>query len=205
MTTQGSPHAAAVRAYFEGRADTYRGAAERGLWAWQRRREAAGIVAAAGDVRGRATLDLGCGAGFYARLLADMGACPVVAVDAVPRMIAQLDDPGIQAVVGDIAEIDLGRRFHLVLLAGVLEFVVDAVAALANARRHLIPGGAVVMLLPPDNAAGRLYQLYHRRHGLRIALFRPAHVAALAAAAGLKVATMRPVPPYGVVYTLAAR
>lgn len=205
MTTPEQLRAAAVGAYFEGRAATYRSAAEHGLWAWQRRREAAVIAAAAGEVHGRAALDFGCGAGFYARALADRGACPVVAVDAVPDMIAQLDDPRIEAVVGDIADIDLGRRFHLVLLAGVLEFSGDAVAVLANARRHLAPGGVVVALLPPDNAAGWLYRLYHRRHGLEIALFHSAQVCALAEAAGLTVAAARPVLPYGAVYTLAAR
>lgn len=205
MTKPELPRAVAVRSYFEGRAATYRSAAEHGLWAWQRRREATAIFAVAGDVRGRAALEFGCGAGFYARLLADRGACPVVAIDAVPGMIAQLDDTRIEAVVGDVADIDLGRSFHLVLLAGVLEFVGDAVAVLANARRHLAPGGLVVALLPPDNAAGRLYYRYHRRHGLEIALFDSVRVRTLAAAAGLTVATARRVPPYGLVYAMAAR
>jgi len=205
VTTQEPLRAVAARAYFEGRAATYRSAAERGLWAWQRRREAAVIAVATGDVRGRAALDFGCGAGFYARLLADWGACPVVAVDAVARMIAELDDPRIETAVGDIAEIDLDRQFHLVLLAGVLEFAGDPVAALANVRRHLAPGGTVVALLPSDNAGGRLYRRYHRRHGLEITLFGPARVAALATAAGLTVATARRVPPFGAVYALMAR
>jgi 2-polyprenyl-3-methyl-5-hydroxy-6-metoxy-1,4-benzoquinol methylase len=205
VTTPERLRAAAVRAWFDARAATYRRATERGLWAWQRRREAAAIAAAAGEVRGLAALDFGCGAGFYASWLAERGACPVVAVDAAPGMIAQLDDPRIEAVVGDVADIDLGREFHLVLLAGVLEFACDAVAVLANARRHLAPGGAVVALLPPDNAAGRLYRRYHRRHGLEITLFGPGRVGSLAVAAGLMVATARPVPPYGVVYALAAR
>lgn len=205
MTTPGALRSAAARAHFEGRSGTYRSAAERGLWAWQRRRESAAVAAAAGDVCGRSVLDLGCGAGFYARALADRGARPVVAVDVSPGMIAQLDDPRIEAVLGDAAEIDLGRRFDLVLLAGMLEFVADAAAVLANARRHLAPGGVVVALLPPDNAGGRLYRLYHRRHGIEIALFDRNRIGALAAAAGLTVARMRRLPPFGAACALAAR
>ena len=196
---------ASVQAYFEGCAATYRDAAERGLWAWQRQREAAVVAAAAGDVRGRAVLDLGCGAGFYARRCADAGASPVVAVDAVPGMLARIDDPRIQTVAGDVATVALGRRFDLVLLAGVLEFVSDAVAVLANARRHLAADGTVVVLVPPDTLAGRLYRRFHRRHGLEIALFSPVRLATLASGAGLRVVAARFVPPYSAVYTLAAQ
>lgn len=205
MTTREALRSVAARAHFEGRAGTYRSAAERGLWAWQRRREIAAVAAAAGDVCGRSVLDLGCGAGFYARALADRGACPVVAVDVLPGMIAQLDDPRIEAVLGDAAEIDLGRIFDLVVLAGVLEFVADAAAVLANARRHLAPRGVVVALLPPDNAGGRLYRLYHRGHGIEIALFDRNRIGPLAAAAGLTVERIRRLSPYGVVCALAAR
>lgn len=200
-----NPHPADVRAYFARRAATYRQAAERGLWAWQRRREAAAILGVAGALHGRAALDLGCGAGFYARLLADRGARPVVAVDAVPDMIAELGDPRIQGVVADIATLPLGRPFDLVLLAGVLEFVPDAAQVLASARRHLAQGGSVVVLLPPDSPAGRLYRWFHRRHGLEIALFTADRLHAAADSARLAVAVTRRVPPYGVVYGLTAR
>lgn len=200
--TVAGPAEIATAAYFAGRAGTYRRASEHGLWAWQRRREAAAVMDAAGDVRGQAALELGCGAGFYARLLADAGGRPVVGVDAQPRMLAQIEDQRIEPVLGDAAVIDLGRYFHLILIAGLLEFASDAAAVLRNARRHVAPEGRLVVLLPPNNAAGRLYRFYHRRHGLEIALFDPARVAALAAESGLTVAAARPVPPYGAVYRL---
>lgn len=191
-------------AYFEERAAGYRCAAERGLWAWQRQREAAAVCALAGELRGLAVLELGCGAGFYARRFAGCGAGPVVAVDAVPAMLARIDDPRVTTLAGDVATIDAGRRFDVVVAAGVLEFVLDPVAVLANARRHLLPGGRLVVLVPPDTLAGRLYGWFHRGHGLTIKLFSPQAFGTMAAAAGMRLLDRRHVFPYGDVHLLVA-
>ncbi len=197
--------ASVVLAYFERQAPAYGAASAAGLWAWQRRREAAALATLAGEVEGRAALDLGCGAGFYAVRLADSGARPVVAVDASPSMIAAIADPRIEAVVGDAAIVALNRRFQLVLLAGLLEFVSDPIAVLANARRCLEPGGVVVALVPPDNFAGRLYRRFHRRHGFAVALFDRPRFAAISERAGLALMRSRAVFPFGEVHAMVAR
>ena len=194
-----------VLSYFQHRASDYRAASGAGLWAWQRRREAATLAALAGEVKGRAALDLGCGAGFYAIRLADAGARPVVAVDASPAMIAAIADPRIETVVGDAATIILDRRFQLALLAGLLEFVADPIAVLANARRCLEPGGRMVALVPRDNFAGRLYRRFHRRHGFAIALFDRPRFALLAERAGLALLSSQAVFPFGDVHAMVAR
>jgi SAM-dependent methyltransferase len=194
----------AVRCYFQGRATTYEAASARGLWAWQREREARALLALAGPVAGRAVLDLGCGAGFYARRLAECGAGPVVAVDWVPAMVAAAAHPGIETRLGDAAVLELERRFDRVILAGVLEFAADPVALLRNARRHLASGGRVVALVPPDTFAARLYRRFHRRHGIAIGLFSRSRLRGLAAAADLAAIAWRPVPPYGLACALDA-
>ena len=192
-------------AYFQQRASGYGAASATGLWRWQRRREAATLAALAGEVKGRAALDLGCGAGFYAIRLADAGARPVVAVDASPAMIAAIADPRIATVVGDAATVALDRRFQLALLSGLLEFVADPIAVLTNARRHLEPGGRAVALVPPDNFAGRLYRRFHRRHGFAIALFDRPRFALMAERAGLALLRSQAVFPYGDVHAMVAR
>ncbi len=194
-----------VLAYFQQRSSEYGAASASGLWAWQRRREAAAMAAMAGEVKGRAALDLGCGAGFYAIRLVQAGARPVVAVDASPAMIAAIADPRIETVVGDATTVALDRRFQLALLAGLLEFVADPVAVLANARRHLEPGGRMVALVPPDNFAGRLYRRFHRRHGFAIALFDRQGFAEMAERAGLVLLRSQAVFPYGDVHAMVAR
>lgn len=205
MTGAGDP----VTAYFDARAAGYRAALSCGLWAIQRRREAARVLEAAQPLAGRSLLDLGCGTGFYGALARAAGAGPVVMVDRSPAMIAEAGavcDGGRpdQAVVGDAAAIDLGRRFDRILLAGVLEFVPDASAVLDNARRHLAPGGRIVLLAPSDGAGGRLYRAFHRRHGLAITLFSPSALDRLAAAAGLRGTSPVRVPPFGLVLAMEA-
>jgi len=195
----------AVLAYFQKRASNYNTASANGLWAWQRQREAATVAALAGKVEARAALDLGCGAGFYAIRLANAGAHPVVAVDALAEMIAAIADPRIETVVGDAATVTLDRRFPLAVLAGVLEFVADPIAVLANARRHLEPGGRIVALVPRDNFAGRLYRRFHRRHGFAITLFDRSRVALLAERAGLSLLSSKAVFPFGDVHAMIAR
>lgn len=194
-----------VVAYFQRQASVYGAASAAGLWGWQRRREAAKLAALACEIKGHSVLDLGCGAGFYAIRLAEAGARPVVAVDASPAMIAMITDPQIETMVGDAATAMLGRRFELVVLAGLLEFVVDPIAVLANALRHTEPGGRLVALVPPDNLAGRLYRSFHRRHGFSISLFDRTRFILIAERAGLAVLKSQAVFPFGDVHAMVAR
>ena len=162
-------------------------------------------MALADEIKGRAALDLGCGAGFYSIHLANAGAQPVVAVDASAAMIAALSDPRIATVVGDAATVTLNRRFRLVLMAGLLEFVHDPTSVLVNARRHLEPGGQIVVLVPANNLAGRGYGLFHQRHGFSITLFDRASFAIMAEDAGLALLRSQAVFPFGDAHVLVPR
>lgn len=96
-------------------------------------------------------LDLGCGTGRVADVLAARGYV-VTGVDNSPAMLAhvRLAEP----IHADIATLDLGRRFDVVLLAS--HFVNDAErerrrAWLRACERHVAAGGAVlVQSYPPD-------------------------------------------------------
>ena len=73
----------------------------------------------------------------------------VVGTDLDPAMlaVARRKAPTLTWVQGDLATVDLGRQFEAVVLAGnVLLFVTlgTETAVLANAARHLAPGGALV-------------------------------------------------------------
>lgn len=93
-------------------------------------------------------LDAGCGTGRVAVELARRGV-DVVGVDVDPGMIerARAAAPGLPWVLGDIATVDLGRTFDVVLLAGnVMIFLERGTegAVLRNVARHLAPGGHLV-------------------------------------------------------------
>ena len=191
-----------VRRYFAARARRYHAASTRWPWAWVRRREKAGVVALMGEVADDDLLDLGAGAGFYARVFLAHGARHAVAVDIAPEMVSALPGEGITGVVGDAATVDLGRRFRRVVCAGLLEFVPDSAAVLANARRHADDEAVMILLVPFQSIWGRLYRWQHHRRGLKIALFTPNDLSRLAKDTGWQADSWRRVFPFALVMRL---
>jgi SAM-dependent methyltransferase len=98
---------------------------------------------------GASILELGAGTGRMTHLLAALGH-PVVAVDESAEMLAHVR--GVETVRCRIEDLDLDRRFDVVLLAShVLEYVgVDVEAMLSVCRRHVAPGGRVIFQRQPS-------------------------------------------------------
>lgn len=118
------------------------------------------LAAAGADVHGEARLcaslvpagarilDAGCGTGRVAVRLAELG-FDCVGVDLDPSMLteARRAAPELPWVLADLASLDLGREFDLVVAAGnVLPFVAAGTEAAVVARlaAHLRPDGALV-------------------------------------------------------------
>ena len=96
----------------------------------------------------RSVLDAGCGTGRVARELARRGA-DVVGVDLDPAMLAtaRRRSPELEWLCADLATVELGRTFDVVLLAGnVMIFLTPGSegAVLTNLARHLSPGGRLI-------------------------------------------------------------
>ncbi len=102
-----------------------------------------------GDVAGKRVLDAACGPGLYAAELIRRGA-DVTGFDQSPRMVEICRE---RAGQGEFRVHDLGDPISwlpdgsvdLVLCALAIEYVNDRVAALAEFRRVLRPGGALVL------------------------------------------------------------
>ena len=95
-----------------------------------------------------AVLDAGCGTGRVAIELARRG-IDVVGVDLDPAMleVARRKAPELDWREANLATLDLGRRFDLVVMAGnVLVFVAPGTEAAVVERTaaHLAPGGRLV-------------------------------------------------------------
>jgi len=112
-------------------------------------------LAAEAKSQGHAVLEIACGTGRVAVRLAHDGA-DVVGLDLSPPMLAvarkkSAGMSNIRWVHGDMRSFELGRAFGLVVIPGhsfqnIVE-AADQVAALGAIRRHLVPGGRLVVHL----------------------------------------------------------
>ena len=130
-----------------------------GPWDGQRYQERFDALAASGaDVHGEASfvmtlapstaLDAGCGTGRVARELAARGV-DVVGVDSNESMIAAARerDPGVTWVEADVCDLQLDRKFDVVVMAGNVPLFTPAgthAALVAGCARHVVPGGVLV-------------------------------------------------------------
>jgi ubiquinone/menaquinone biosynthesis C-methylase UbiE len=95
-------------------------------------------------------LDLAAGRGALTRQLADR-AGRMVAVDAAPRMVELLarDLPSVETHVMDAAVLEFpDATFDLVVAGFVVHILPDPVAAVAEVRRVLRPGGEFAFTIP---------------------------------------------------------
>ena len=107
------------------------------------------------QTKGHAVLELACGTGRVAVRLAQDGVT-VVGLDNAPAMLAVAREksaglPHLSWVEGDMRAFDLNQTFGLVLIPGHafqnLLTAADQVACLVSSRRHLAPGGLLVIHL----------------------------------------------------------
>jgi len=147
------------------------------------------VLALAGEVDGRPTLDASCGTGHYALALARRGA-HVTAVDAsVPMLALAQAKARREGLPLALVRASLERlpfrpgAFELVTCVLALEFVADPAEAVAELARVQPPGGRLVI-----GVLGRfsLWTLWRRLKGLvRPSLWRHAHFFSRRELAGL--------------------
>lgn len=97
----------------------------------------------------KSILDVACGTGAHAQLLA--ASFQMDGIDAEPKFIqiAQAKHPGGTFTVADMRSFQLGRRYDVVQCLfssiGYLLTAEDIVAALTCFRQHLAPGGVILV------------------------------------------------------------
>ena len=110
-------------------------------------------------------LDAGCGTGRVAIELARRGH-QTEGTDIDPDMLghAYAKAPHLRWHLGNLATVDLAKRFGVVMMAGnVILFVEaeDRPAVIANVARHVEPGGLVMAGFQLDRADGRCIPVAH--------------------------------------------
>ena len=115
---------------------------------------------------GERVLDVGCGVGRWSSLMAKQGA-RVTGMDLSPTMIAEAKRrvlvEGVanrcEFLVQDLAELEAGKKFELVLGVTVLQHILDTrklQSAVQRMTEHLAPGGRMVLLeVAPERLASR--------------------------------------------------
>jgi SAM-dependent methyltransferase len=191
-----APGPTRVIKYFSLQASDYQTKSMRFPWAWARAWELNAVRGLLGDVAGSDVLELGAGAGFYTRDLIYRGARHVWAVDISGVMLVTLPSGPITPVLGDAETVQLDRRFPILISTGMLEFVRDPAAVLANAAHHATPGARFVLLVPRTIVLGYLYRWFHRTHGVAIHLFDRTWFETTAPRLGWHVCTIEPVWPF---------
>lgn len=130
-------------AYAQQYAERFRLLAESGADVHGEASFVAGLVAAPARV-----LDAGCGTGRVGVRLVELG-YDVVGCDVDASMVdvARADHPGLDWRVADLATLDLGETFDVVLLAGNVVPLLGPGTLAATCERlaaHVAPGGIVV-------------------------------------------------------------
>ena len=137
---------------------------------------------AAGDVLGRACVDVGCGRGQLSRALKALGAGSVLGVDLVEQVITEnrRSFPEIDWIQGDLLQSEFMESlpvFDRIFLVEVLQYV-DMARAVRSAWRCLHPGGRLVCMVP-NRSCPLVARAMARFEGRYLAV-EPAAIASLA-------------------------
>jgi methionine biosynthesis protein MetW len=102
---------------------------------------------------GCTVLDLGCAHGALGAVIAERRGCTVTGVDHDEIAVADARRRGIEAHVADLRSVDLhallgDRRFDRIILADILEHLVEPERLLSQAVALLAEGGAIVASIP---------------------------------------------------------
>lgn len=162
--TDAATHDEIVRAVFDAEAERWEGyyhdASLDGLIYRRRQETALRWVDSLSLPPGAPALDAGCGAGELTAALAARG-LEVDAVDAAPRMVARVAERGLPRVRATMALADQlpfpAESFDVVVALGLLPWVEDPAAVVAELARVLRPGGHAVLTV--DNARRLTYAL----------------------------------------------
>lgn len=99
------------------------------------------------DFQGKTVFEAGCGGGQHASFMATF-ARSVTAVDLNTTDIARERNKAfanVRFVAGDIASLDLGKQFDIVVCIGVIHHTDDPDRTFENLFRHLRTGGRMVI------------------------------------------------------------
>jgi 2-polyprenyl-3-methyl-5-hydroxy-6-metoxy-1,4-benzoquinol methylase len=97
-------------------------------------------------------LDVGCASRYgrddwlHGLLVSDLS--DVVGIDLNAKTIGELQQAGYDVHLADACDFDLGRQFDVVFAGEIIEHLDNVHGFLSSVRRHLAPGGRLVLTTP---------------------------------------------------------
>ncbi len=93
-------------------------------------------------------LDIGCGRGGLSEYLRDQKDCKVVGLEISSDAVRICNEKGIDAIESDIEVNEVSGKYDVILLAAVLEHLLDPVHALTKLRKNLKDDGSLIIGVP---------------------------------------------------------
>jgi SAM-dependent methyltransferase len=166
-----------IKQYYNANAAGYEG---RFPLSFMKAREKKGVVSLFKNIKGKDALDLGCGTGFYTKILLEAGALSVVGVDVSQEMLKHLPEGNVTGVCSKVEDLNLGKKFGVLISCGMMEFLKSPLKAFEVIRSHAAGNAHFYLLMPNKNFMGILYKNFHKMHGVEVNLFSIKDIEALA-------------------------
>lgn len=115
-------------------------------------------------------LEIGCGTGFYTRLMYDLGARKVTAIDITDTLFHdhRKNFPSYQFIKKDITKDKIEGKFDLIIMIDVIEHIVEKsklTSAMENVKNSLSPEG--IFVISPIMDTSKKYLFYVHSWSLR--------------------------------------
>lgn len=81
-------------------------------------------------------------------------------IDIDAEGVEVLKKMGYQAAVGDVETMDLGRQFDTIVAGEIIEHLENPGLFLRNMRRHLKPGGVLIVSTPNPFYQGQVWKIW---------------------------------------------
>lgn len=115
----------------------------------------------------------------------------VVGLDIDPEGVAHAERHGYRLTEGDCQEVDLGRRFDVIVMSDVIEHVEDPSRAVVNMTRHLEPHGRLYVTTPNATFIGNIIDAFRRGpvdvYWDHVSIFLPEHIQTICDRHGLSL------------------
>ena len=112
-------------------------------------------------------LELGSGAGYYTNIFLRF-AKKIYTVDLSLSMLDKIKSLKVIKIVGDVAKINLKRKFDLIVCLGVLEFNKSYDKILRNIFTHSHKKTEILIMMPYDSLFSKFYSKFHRQNKINL-------------------------------------